>query len=326
MRNIPNNVTLRQLRAFQAVADDASFVAAARRLCITQSALSGTIKQLESAIGLRLFDRTTRAVSLTREGVAFLEDVRMALGSLEQGLQRMSEISALSRGEVSIAAAPSALATLVLPCVGELASAHPGIRITLREEGADAIARCVRERDVDFAIGATPAASDTLRCDALLEDQLGVVGLGKEPLLQAQRFSASAWAGVRVIGLTLDTAIGRMVDAEADFPESARAPAVRLSNTLLMPEAIRAGLGVGIIPALVAQHPAFRGLAFRPITTPRVTRSIGIMRDPRRGLSPAAAIFHDAILRWVTRLPNARGVVMRVKAPLSERLSGAPSQ
>ena len=80
----PNNISLRQLRAFAEVARHGAFAPAARELCLTQSALSESIRQLEEALGLRLFDRTTRTVGLTAAGQAFLLDVRQAFETLEQ--------------------------------------------------------------------------------------------------------------------------------------------------------------------------------------------------------------------------------------------------
>ena len=76
------NVTLRQLRAFVAVARTGSFTLAAESLFITQSALSGLIKELEQALGLRLFDRSTRRVSLTAAGREFLASAESVLQHL----------------------------------------------------------------------------------------------------------------------------------------------------------------------------------------------------------------------------------------------------
>src|SRR5690625_5105046 len=170
------NISLRQLRAFQAVAHHGSFVAAARSLFITQSALSGSIKQLEETLGVRLFDRTTRMNGLTEAGRMFLEDVRIGLGALEQGVRKMGELSSLHEGSVTIAAAPSVLAAIVLPCVAELRTAYPNLRITLREDSADAIIRYVREGDVDFGVGGWHESAVDMDVQPLMKDKLGVAG------------------------------------------------------------------------------------------------------------------------------------------------------
>src|ERR1700759_390129 len=101
------NITLRQLEVFALVAELRSFTEAARTLRLTQSALSRTIQGLEGALGCRLFDRSTRAVILTPEGVEFLGLSERATGELENGLRYFEQFTAGLRGQVSIATMPS---------------------------------------------------------------------------------------------------------------------------------------------------------------------------------------------------------------------------
>lgn len=291
------NVSIRQLRAFQAVAHHGSFVLAAKSLFITQSALSGSIKQLEESLGVRLFDRTTRLNGLTHAGRLFLEDVRMGLGSLEQGIRRMDELASLRDGQVAIAAAPSVLAAIVLPCVSELRHTYPGLRVTLREEGADAIIRCVREGEVDFGIGGWHPSATQMNALPLLTDSLGIVGPSAHPLFTRKTLRASDIATATFIGLTTDTAISQMIAAEPTFPDSVRDPSLRVSNPWLMQQAIKDGLGLGVIPALIAQHADFDGLTFRTLDQPKLAREIMLFRSSSRSLSTAATLYCDALIR-----------------------------
>lgn len=308
MPAFPNNVSLRQLRAFQEVARRGAFAPAARQLCITQSALSESIRQLEDAVGVRLFDRTTRTVGLTEAGAAFLQDVRQALESLEQGLRRMDDLSALRGGEVRIAAAPSVLAGIVLPSLPALRRSHPGIQVQLYEEGADAIARVVREGQVDFGIGGWHPSVHDLDARALLRDHMGLLALPDEPLLQAPALDAAQLAGLPFVGLTGDTAISLLLQAAEGMPGNVVRPQLRVSNTLLLHQAIRLGLGVSIVPALTARHPLLRDLRFQPLAAPRIARRIMLLQRPRRSLSPAAQLFCDAIVRQAATVARHPGI------------------
>jgi LysR family carnitine catabolism transcriptional activator len=78
-----NNVTLKQLRAFIAVADKGSFIAASEALARSQPALSQLIRQLEDEIGSPLFNRTTRSVKLTTLGMSFLPTVRHIIAQVD---------------------------------------------------------------------------------------------------------------------------------------------------------------------------------------------------------------------------------------------------
>jgi len=295
MRVFPNNVSLRQLRAFQEVARNATFAAAARQLHITQSALSESIRQLEEAVGVRLFDRTTRTVGLTSAGTAFLRDVHQALDALEQGMRHMDDLASLRGGEVRIAAAPSVLAAIVLPALPALRRSHPGIQVQLFEEVASTITRLVREGQADFGISGWHPSVHGLDAAPLLRDHMGLLARADEPLLQAPALQASQLAPLTFIGLTDDTAISQLLQADEGMPASVVRPQLRVSHTLLLGEAIRLGLGVAVMPALTAQHPLLGDLRFQPLAAPRIARRIMLLQRPRRSLSPAARVFYDAI-------------------------------
>jgi len=108
------NVTLRQLRAFIAVAEAQHFTRAGERLALSQSSVSTLVRELEQNLGLRLFDRHTRMLRLTQAGAEMLPLARRAMDDLDRVLCSASELSTLGRGRVSIAAA-SLQAALLLP-------------------------------------------------------------------------------------------------------------------------------------------------------------------------------------------------------------------
>lgn len=303
----PHNVSLRQLRALVEVADGGSFAAASRRLFITQSALSESIRQLEAAVGLRLVDRTTRTAGLTEAGALFLLDVRQALDTLEQGMRRVGDLASLRGGEVRIVAAPSVLAAIVMPCLPALRTAHPGVRVSLHEEGGDAVVRWVREGAADFGVGGWRDDAEPLEAEPLLEDAMGLLALPDEPLLRRRRLLASHLADRAMVGYTTDTAIHALLSASAEVPASVRAPALRVSNTVLLQQAIASGLGMAVVPALIARHPALQALGFAPLAAPRILRRVMVFRRPRRALSPAAEVFRTAILRQAAALRGLPG-------------------
>ncbi|WP_076998132.1 LysR family transcriptional regulator [Variovorax sp. KK3] len=304
----PNNVSLRQLRAFSEVAAAGSFAAAARKLFITQSALSESIKQLEGALGVRLLDRTTRTVGLTQAGQIFLEDVKLALGSLEQGRRRMADLQSLNAGEVCIAAAPSVLANIVMPCLPALAGKFPALRVTLREEGGAQVVRCVREGEADIGVGGWHPDAANVSTQPLLDDSMGLVALPDEPLLRKKKLAIADLSSAKIVGLTSDTAIAQLILRSEDVPPNVLAPALRVSNPALMQQAIRLGLGVAVVPALIAHHPEYAKLGFRVFTTPRIARRICIFQSSRRSLSIAAALVLDAVVRRAAVVARFSGI------------------
>ena len=98
------DVTLRQLRAYVAVLESASFSEAAKAMHLSQAALSGLIKELENRVGVRLLDRTTRRVSASAVGETFAPMARRVLSNLDEALGNLTNLKELRRGLVRVAA------------------------------------------------------------------------------------------------------------------------------------------------------------------------------------------------------------------------------
>lgn len=306
-----NSLSLRQIRAFEAVARLGSFVAAADELCLTQSALSESIKQLEHIVGIRLFDRTTRRVALTDAGRGLLQDVRTMLNTLRAATRRLSELRSLTSGEVRLAAAPSVLTALVLPVLPLLHARHPKLKVTLREEPAEGIGRLVDTAESDFGVGALPSNSARLQTEPLLLDRFGVIAPRGHALLARPRLCLTDLADARIVGLTPDTAITQLIAAQPAMPDAVLAPALTVSNTVMLKLAVASGLGVAILPALAAREPAFARLAFRPLEAgPELDlqRRIGFIYRADRSLSPAAEVLWQGIRQQAQMLRPVDGI------------------
>lgn len=119
------NISLRQLRAFVAVARTGSFTLAAEGLFITQSALSGLIKEMERSLGVRLFDRSTRRIQLTDIGRGIYPLIDKILHDLDGVLEEVAHLKALKKGVVRVAA-PQLMASTLLPeVIAAYTARHP---------------------------------------------------------------------------------------------------------------------------------------------------------------------------------------------------------
>lgn len=118
-------MTVKQLRAFWAVAQSLSFAVACERLHLSQSALSLTIKSLEEGLGGRLFTRTTRNVTLTPEGESLLPLARRLLADWDNAEDEIRQRFTLQRGRVTIAAMPSFAGNLLPPILKNFRTRYP---------------------------------------------------------------------------------------------------------------------------------------------------------------------------------------------------------
>jgi DNA-binding transcriptional LysR family regulator len=125
------NFTLRQLRAFLALARTGSFTLAAESLYITQSALSGLIKELEQALGTKLVDRSTRRVYLTDTGERLYPMLDAAVHDLDDVMHRAIDQQAMQCGLVRVAASQLLASTLMPELIADYQRQHPASRIKL---------------------------------------------------------------------------------------------------------------------------------------------------------------------------------------------------
>ncbi|WP_224275015.1 LysR substrate-binding domain-containing protein [Streptomyces sp. LS1784] len=126
------DINTRQLRYFVAVAEELNFTRAAGRLHLAQQSLSAQIRQLEQALGVTLFRRTTRSVELTSAGAAFLDDARSALATLDRSVREARRIEADASGVLTIGTGEGGALTLTEAVLADFRARHPDVRINLK--------------------------------------------------------------------------------------------------------------------------------------------------------------------------------------------------
>lgn len=166
------NVTLRQLRAFAAVAETGSFTGASVRMSLTPSALSLLVKELESALGVRLFERSTRRTSLTVAGADFLPLARKVLEDLERALASARDLQQKKRGVVRVACTPLYGAVLVPQLIEAHRQRYPAVEILVLDSlNLQALQR-VGSGEADFGIAPQRPTPPELQQEALSQDRM----------------------------------------------------------------------------------------------------------------------------------------------------------
>src|SRR5712664_2590109 len=125
------NITSRQLKAFLLTAQHQSFSRAAEQLFITQSGMSVLVRGLEEQLGFRLFDRTTRRVTLTQSGVKFLPIADQSLVALESAAASIGHSASEAGHHLSIGATPLVAAELLPAAIAQYAKLKPKVKIRL---------------------------------------------------------------------------------------------------------------------------------------------------------------------------------------------------
>lgn len=292
------NITLRQLRAFIAVAEFGQFNVAARNLHLTQSAVSILIRDLETEIGVRLFDRHTRMVSLTLVGQEFLPQARKILMDLELAVGDVRDNASLKRGQVTIAAAIVLAATIVPPIIARFMRMYPEISVNIRDMPEEAISPALKRNEVDIAIGTLSEEDPEITATPLIRDKLMLVC--REDHRFARRRSVR-WAELKdetLITLAASNPLRNLVEHTLIrvVPSFRPKYEVRFSTTAI--SMIAAGMGVAVLPENSSQLASAVRVATVDLIEPLVMRDVSLLQRRHHGLSPAAEHLKAVFVAW----------------------------
>ena len=295
------NITLRQLRAFVALADTGSFTDAAATLHVTQSALSGLIKELEQTLGVQVVNRSTRKVSLSEVGREFYPLVARLLQDLDGALDTIADLKALKRGLVRIAA-PQLMSASVLPeVIAGFRLQYPDIEIRLLDCMVEHVLPKVHSGEVDFGVGPERESSADVEAQTLFEIPFVVVFRPDHPLNKKKRVTWDDALRYPVIALKGEFTHRLRVDLHESLHDEALNPANEVGFMTTAFAMVSAGLGLTTCLPYASSLIRLHQLQSRPLQDPVVRRKFFVFTRRDRPLSPAAAQFSAYLLDFVSR-------------------------
>ena len=171
-------VKLELYRVFKEVAETGNISLAAKNLYISQSAVSQSIKQLETALQARLFARSPRGVSLTWEGQMLYQYVRSALGLLATGEDKLSQAQQLLLGTLTIGASDTVTSFFLTPYLETFHHQHPGIRLKIVSGRSAKVLSMLKSGAVDIAFASSPSDSSLATWSCFATHAIFVAGSG----------------------------------------------------------------------------------------------------------------------------------------------------
>ncbi len=285
---------LRHLRYFVAVADTLNFRRAAERVHIEQSPLSQQIRNLEQELGLDLFARTKRRVTLTHAGRVFLAEAKLILSRAEESVERARRASRGTIGALSIAYLTSMTGEFLEAVIRAYREGFPGVALSFSDLVPAAILQSIAERtaDVGFLRGIFP--HEGLVVEELASEPLVAV-LPREHRLAAKELLSGADLGDEEFVMVPDEGAMGMNDIirsycrERGFIPRIRAEGNQMQSVIWL---VHLGLGISLLPA------SSRGIhrsnvVYRELQDPpRITASLVYRQDDD---SPALANFVDLV-------------------------------
>lgn len=298
--------SIRQLRAFVAIADLGSFVEASERLHLSQPALSIAIRKLEDAVGGTLFTRSPRGVQLTPEGRFFLPTARRLTVDWEEALEDLGELFNKQRGKVSLAALPTLAAGFLPIVLADYRQQYPNVAINVHDVLANQVDDLVSEHRADIGFSVCPATSEAIRFEPLVDDHFVAVCPHGHPLLALEEVPWSELLKFPVIALNRLSSTRQAMESVVHELDHSMDLMCEVSQIGTAGRMVAAGLGVAALPSLSFRQISFEGLAWRPLVDPYVPRTLGIITPTRHTLSSAATAMLETVRRNATHLEQLK--------------------
>ena len=302
MERKPLQIEFRHLESFCRVADLKSFSKAADDLFLTQPTVSGHILSLEQSLSLRLFDRASREVRLTKSGEVFQEYASKILSLRKDLLNALSEFSQGIRGELSLGASTIPGEYLLPRLIGDFKKEHPSFLISLKIADTKEVIQYVLQDHVEFGIIGAKLSHPSLHYEKYEEDEIIVVGPSDHPLTRKKRVNVDEllkepWiireegSGTRI---AVEKALRRKGKSLKQFNV-----VIEMGSTSSVKEGVKAKLGLAFISGRATEGEVRQG-AFSRIDVEGlepISRQIYIVSHRRRTLSPMGMEF----LRFLRR-------------------------
>jgi len=241
---------IRQLKAFLAIAEAKTFTAGARRVNVTQAAISMQIKQLEDEVGLPLFVRTPRRVIVTEAGEYLMGRARRILREHDSALSEIAELGGVEHGRLRIGSASALFATQQLPQILQgIRAKFPNSELGVTSGTSTALIEKIQHGEIDIAFVSFPVDAPNIQTDLLFSDEIVAVAHPKHPLANERFISAATLAGEKLILGERGGNTRRMID---DFFHAANVRpniVMELSRQEAINQMVENNLGVGIAGA-----------------------------------------------------------------------------
>jgi len=291
------NVTLRQLRVFTEVARRLSFVRAAESLHLTPPAVTMQVKELEGAVGLPLFDRRGRAVSLTTTGEYFLVYAKRLVSTLKDAEDAMARFKRVEAGLLNIGLVSTAK-YFIPRMLARFKQEHPGVEVRLQVTGnREQLLALLHANEVDLAVMGRPPKEMATRAEPFAAHPLVFVCPPEHPLLSLARPPVDALAAYPFI--VREQGSGTRKAMEDFFRDHHFTPRIsmEMSSNETIKQAVMAGMGISFLSLHTLGLELRNGLLqVVEIEGTPIMRTWNLVHLLSKVLSPAAEAFRYYII------------------------------
>lgn len=299
------NFDARGLEAFVAIVDCGTFGKAASLLHISQTGLSHRLKGLETQLGTRLIERSTRAWALTPIGEQFYPRAKRLVEELYDSFKDVRAAAQRGIGSVTVASVSTTALQVVPQAVLEYSGQFPGNRVRILEMASPAVMEAVLQGKAEFGINVLTRRHPELHTEAVYEEPYVLICRDDHPMSRRRKAEWHDVDGQSVIALGHGSANGIILNrmfTELGLNIHALHETQRSTTALALASL---GLGLAILPRLALHPGIYPRLRAVPLVKPVIKRELALIRRKGVTLSAAAQPLYDGVKKAIREF--ARG-------------------
>ncbi|WP_371193257.1 LysR family transcriptional regulator [Glaciecola sp. SC05] len=290
------SVSYKNMCAFVSVAQASTFAEAAEKLCLSQPALSTSIKNMEIQLGGQLFTRSTRRVSLTPEGATFLPIAKRLIDDWNSALTDVQDLFSVQKGRLTVASMPSFAEGNLAQILQRYHQNHPNIMLRVHDVVMERVIEAVQSGRADIGFVFEPESLQGLSFAPLLTDNFCVVMPTGHEMTALSNISLEEIQAYPLVAMNIGSSIRLWMDNA--FAEESITPTIIAEASQLgtLGQLVKTGLGLAIVPELSQQQMLNKGLSCVPLDNALLKKRVGMIALSSVGLSSAAQMLWDTAI------------------------------
>jgi len=287
---------LRQLEYFMVVCDELHFTRAAEKLNIAQPTLSQQIKSLEDTVGIPLFDRIGKRITLTEAGKILLEHSQRVFYEIEQAQAALRDLNGLQRGILSIGSLQTCINYLLSPAILKFKRLYPNIELSILGLRTGDIKKKLLENNLDLGLTFLPIEDEELEAIPLLTEELSLVVPLGHPLAHLEEVELETIKEVSTILLPQNYFLRKLIDSYYIELGITLEPTLEITPIESLIQMVSEGIGVTILPAFYIDSLKSSQLVRVKLINPTPKRKIGFVYRKNKFMCTATKTFISQVV------------------------------
>ncbi len=300
------NIQYEWYKVFYSAAKNSNYTKAASELFVTQSAVSQTIHQLESALSVKLFYKEGRRIRLTKEGQALYEHVAPAIQLLDKGAQVIGDMNSLTQGSIRLGASDTISRFLLLPYIKAFHEQYSQISITINNRPSPISSEMVQKGEIDFAVVNYESTLETQRLAVFPLTETENVFVATDAFLASaglkkDKISLKKLSACTLITLESKSTTRRLLDRFLQDKKVKWVPEFEGGSVDLILEMASMGIGVGFVPKMALSKWTDPDLKILNLSESIPKTSVCIVKHAHMPLTSAAQTAFEALQGYFER-------------------------